>query len=105
KITFHFNNHKVDWEFDSNEEAQKVFIYLQKKINADISQTKEFAEAIEEIKAKIIAIEPESTITVENKRIIVYMLRDSFIAYSNSIKNNITPLCEEIDYQLSIKSI
>jgi len=32
------------------------------------------------------------------------MLTDSFIAYSSSIKNDINPLCKEIDYQLFIKS-
>lgn len=33
-IIFHFNNHKVDWKFDSNEDAQKVFISLKEAIKS-----------------------------------------------------------------------
>ena len=67
--------------------------------------TEDCTEQLKEIEARIKAIEPEATITVENQEIIVYMLRDSFIAYSNSIDDNITPLCKAINYQLLTKSI
>jgi hypothetical protein len=105
QIIFHFNNHKVDWNFDNNEEAQKVFTSLQKKINADISHTKEFTEAIEKIKAKIIKIEPDSTIKIENKEITIVLPTfdkpfDKLRTCITRIKNDINPLCKEIDYQL-----
>jgi hypothetical protein len=38
KIIFQFINNKVIWNFDNNEEAQKVFTSLQEKIGLTTSQ-------------------------------------------------------------------
>jgi len=40
-IIFHFNNHKADWKFDSNEEAQKVFTSLQQVIGVNTKYLKD----------------------------------------------------------------
>jgi len=69
--------------------------------------TEDHSDAIENIKAKIIEIEPEATITVENQEIIVSLSTfESRRAFRNKVEyDNITSLCKEIDYQLLTKSI
>jgi hypothetical protein len=112
QIIFQFNNNKITWNFDNSEEAQKVFTSLQKKIGVDISQTKEFTEVIEKIKAKIIEIEPLADIQIKEKRIIIVSPTFNINEFSDCKTiinkmhqlNVIEPLCEEIGYQLFTRS-
>ena len=94
--------YKEELKINSWQQSKRAEGWLKKW---ETYKQEDYSKEIKEIKAKIIEIEPEATITVENQEIIVYMLRDSFIAYSNSIDDNITPLCKAINYQLLTKSI
>jgi len=94
--------YKEELKINSWQQSKRAEGWLKKW---ETYKQEDYSKEIKEIKAKIIEIEPEATITVENKRIIIVLPTfDKLRACKTKINNDINPLCEEIGYQLFIKS-
>jgi hypothetical protein len=92
--------YKEELKINSWQQSKRAEGWLKKW---ETYKQEDYSKEIKEIKAKIIAIEPETTITVENKRIIIVLPTfDKLRACKTKINNDINPLCKEIGYQLFI---
>jgi len=95
-------NYKEEIKAKSWQQTKRVEGWLEKWENY---KQEDYSKEIKEIKAKIIEIEPEATITADNKRInIVLPTFDKLLDCKTSIKNVIKPLCDNIGYQYYLQS-
>ncbi len=95
-------NYKEEIKAKSWQQTKRVEGWLEEW---ETYKQEDYSKEIKEIKAKIIEIEPEATITADNKRInIVLPTFDKLLDCKTSIKNVIKPLCDNIGYQYYLQS-